>query len=213
MTVERLMPTPYTLEMTADIWSTNTDQKLQIMEQILMMFNPSLEIQTTDNYVDWTSLSVVELENVNFSSRSIPVVTESEIDESQLGLKTPIYISPPTKVKKLGVDKALDNFKKKRPGPYKVREKFNNEIKDLKVPLLAFTHPKDNYEGLLSDWLEDIPNMKRIVISDDLKINGVKCKKKGKYKTEPIKRGHDMDQGTCFQYYNSEIKKYIKSRI
>ena len=103
MTVERLMPTPYTLEMTADIWSTNTDQKLQIMEQILMMFNPSLEIQTTDNYVDWTSLSVVELENVNFSSRSIPVGTENEIDVSQLGLKTPIYISPPTKVKKLGV--------------------------------------------------------------------------------------------------------------
>ena len=55
--------------------------------------------------------------------------------------------------------------------------------------------------------------MKRIVISDDLKINGVKCKKKGKYKTEPVKRGHDMDQGTCFQYYNSEIKNYIKSRI
>ena len=103
VTVERLMPTPYTLEMTADIWSTNTDQKLQIMEQILMMFNPSLEIQTTDNYVDWTSLSVVELENVNFSSRSIPVGTESEIEVSQLGLKTPIYISPPTKVKKLGV--------------------------------------------------------------------------------------------------------------
>ena len=68
-----------------------------------MMFNPSLEIQTTDNYVDWTSLSVVELDNVNFSSRSIPVGTESEIDVSQLGLKTPIYISPPTKVKKLGV--------------------------------------------------------------------------------------------------------------
>ena len=103
VTVERLMPTPYTLEMTADIWSTNTDQKLQIMEQILMMFNPSLEIQTTDNYVDWTSLSVVELETVNFSSRSIPVGTENEIDVSQLSVKTPIYISPPTKVKKLGV--------------------------------------------------------------------------------------------------------------
>ena len=60
-TVERMMPTPYTLNVTADIWSTNTEQKLQIMEQILMLFNPSLEIQTTDNYVDWTSLSVVNL--------------------------------------------------------------------------------------------------------------------------------------------------------
>ena len=103
VTVERLMPTPYTLTMNVDMWTSNTEQKLQIMEQIMMLFNPSLEIQTTDNYVDWTSLSVVELDNVNFSSRSIPVGTESEIDVSQLGLKTPIYISPPTKVKKLGV--------------------------------------------------------------------------------------------------------------
>ena len=103
VTEDRLMPTPYTLTKNVDMWTSNTEQKLQIMEQIMMLFNPSLEIQTTDNYVDWTSLSVVELENVNFSSRSIPVGTESEIDVSQLGLKTPIYISPPTKVKKLGV--------------------------------------------------------------------------------------------------------------
>lgn len=102
-TVERLMPTPYTLSVNVDIWSSNTDQKLQILEQILMLFNPSLEIQTTDNYIDWTSLSVVNLTSVNFSSRSIPIGTESEIDIAQLGFQTPIWISPPVKVKKLGV--------------------------------------------------------------------------------------------------------------
>lgn len=102
-TVERLMPTPYDLTVNVDIWTTNTDQKLQLIEQILMLFNPSLEIQTTDNYVDWTSLSVVNLENVTWSSRSIPTGTESEIDVSTLTFKTPIYISPPAKVKKLGV--------------------------------------------------------------------------------------------------------------
>lgn len=103
VTVERLMPTPYKLTVAADIWSTNTEQKLQIMEQILMLFNPSLEIQTTDNYIDWTSLSVVDLESVNFSSRSMPTGTESEIDVGSLTFTTPIYISPPVKVKKLGV--------------------------------------------------------------------------------------------------------------
>lgn len=103
ITVERLMPTPYNLQVSADIWSTNTDQKLQIMEQILMLFNPSLEIQTTDNYVDWTSLSVVNLESVTWSGRSIPVGTETEIDVGTLQFTTPIYISPPAKVKKLGV--------------------------------------------------------------------------------------------------------------
>ena len=100
-TVERLMPTPYNLTLNVDVWSTNTDQKLQIMEQIMMLFNPSLEIQTTDNYVDWTSLSVLNLENVNFSSRSIPMGTESEIDVATLGFSSPIYISPPTKLKNL----------------------------------------------------------------------------------------------------------------
>jgi len=102
-TVERLMPTPYTLGVNVDIWSTNTDQKLQIMEQILMLFNPSLEIQTTDNYIDWTSLSVVNLTGTTWSSRSVPVGAESEIDVATLNLETPIYISPPSKVKKLGV--------------------------------------------------------------------------------------------------------------
>lgn len=102
-TVERLMPSPYTLTVNADIWSTNTDQKLQLVEQILMLFNPSLEIQTTDNFVDWTSLSVVNLEGITWSSRSIPQGTESEIDVSTLQFSTPIYISPPVKVKQLGV--------------------------------------------------------------------------------------------------------------
>ena len=102
-TIERPMPTPFTLTLKVDIWSTSTDQKLQILEQILTFFNPSLEIQTTDNYVDWTSLSVVELEDVTFSSRSIPQGTNISIDVATLNLKTPIYLSPPVKVKKLGV--------------------------------------------------------------------------------------------------------------
>ena len=102
-TVERLMPTPYKLKFKVDIWSANTDQKLQILEQLLMLFNPSLEIQTTDNYIDWTSLSVVDLVDIAFSSRTVPVGTAISIDIATLTLETPIWISPPTKVKKLGV--------------------------------------------------------------------------------------------------------------
>lgn len=102
-TVERLMPTPFKLSMKADIWASNTDQKLQLLEQILVLFNPSLEVQTTDNYIDWTSLSVVELISSNFSSRSIPQGADVDIDISSLEFEMPIYISPPVKVKKLGV--------------------------------------------------------------------------------------------------------------
>jgi len=102
-TIEKVMPSPFRLEVTADIFSSNTDQKLQIMEQILYLFNPDFEIQKTDNYIDWTSLSYVELTGTTFSSRTIPVGAESEIDVASMTFSMPIWLSPPVKVKKLGV--------------------------------------------------------------------------------------------------------------
>ena len=103
-TVERMMPTPFKLTMKCDIWSANADQKLQILEQILVLFNPSLELQTTDNYIDWTSLTVLELASMTWSSRSVPIGTQdAPIDIATLTLDTPIWISPPAKVKHLGV--------------------------------------------------------------------------------------------------------------
>ena len=102
-TVERLIPTPYMMRLNADIWTSNTDQKLQLLEQILVLFNPSLEMQTTDNFIDWTSISVVNLENVQWSNRSVPVGIDSEIDICTMTFSIPIYISPPTKVRKMGV--------------------------------------------------------------------------------------------------------------
>jgi hypothetical protein len=106
-TVERLMPTPFKLTMKADLWTSNTDQKLQLLEQILVLFNPSLELQTTDNYIDWTSLSAMYLTSTNFSSRSIPQGAESDIDICSLEFEMPVYISPPAKVKKLGIVQSI----------------------------------------------------------------------------------------------------------
>jgi hypothetical protein len=102
-TIERLMPVPYKLGITLDIWTSNTNQKMQLLEQMLTLFNPSLEIQSTDNFIDWTSLSVVELDSVTWTSRTIPVGTENPIDVATLKFSIPIWISSPAKVKKLGV--------------------------------------------------------------------------------------------------------------
>ena len=102
-TVEKVMPSPFRLEVTADIYSSNTDQKLQILEQILYLFNPDFEIQKSNNYIDWTSLSYVELRDITFSSRTIPVGADTEIDVATMTFSMPIWLSPPVKVKKLGV--------------------------------------------------------------------------------------------------------------
>jgi len=101
--VERHMPVPYNLTMTVDIWTSNTNQKLQLLEQILVLFNPALEIQSTDNYLDSGSLSYIELEQTTWSSRAVPVGVDEQIDIATLQFKMPIWLSPPAKVKKLGV--------------------------------------------------------------------------------------------------------------
>jgi hypothetical protein len=102
-TVQKLMPTPYLATFTADIWATNTDQKLQIWEQIAVLFNPSLELQTTDNYIDWTSISVLTLKAQTFRSRQIPQGIEQDIDIANMDFETHVWITPPAKVMQLGV--------------------------------------------------------------------------------------------------------------
>lgn len=102
-TVERMMPVPYTMQMNVDIWTSNTTQKLQLLEQILVLFNPSLEIQSTDNYLDWTSLSVIELQSTTWSNRAVPVGADDTIDVATLSFSLPIWLTAPGKVKKMGV--------------------------------------------------------------------------------------------------------------
>lgn len=102
-TIERLMPVPYKLTIKLDIWTSNTNQKQQLLEQILTLFNPALEIQSTDNYIDWTSLTTCDLVSSVWSNRTIPQGNNDEIDIATLTFELPIWISSPAKVKKLGI--------------------------------------------------------------------------------------------------------------
>jgi hypothetical protein len=76
---------------------------MQLIEQLAVLFNPSFEIQSTDNYIDWTSLSYVQLNQVTWSSRVVPTSTEEPIDVATLTFEMPIWITAPAKVKRLGV--------------------------------------------------------------------------------------------------------------
>lgn len=98
-TVERHMPVPYNLTMNCDIWSSNTDQKLQLLEQIMVLFNPTLNIHTTDNPLDWSSLAYVEMKSSQWSSRSVGASVDDIIDVSTLTFEMPIFINPPAKLK------------------------------------------------------------------------------------------------------------------
>lgn len=151
-TVERIMPSPYQIVFQADMWFTNTDQKLQIFEQLAVLFNPSLEIQTTDNYIDWTSLSTLTIDNITFSSRSIPQGVEQDIDIMTMSFKAPIWITPPAKVKKLGIVTKIiaDVFAVNQD---EIFNNFNNpdSINDFGSPDSRVTVTPGNFDLLVLD--------------------------------------------------------------
>jgi hypothetical protein len=93
------MPVPYNMTMNVDIWTSNTDQKLQLFEQLGVLFNPSLNIHTNNNVLDWSSLSYVENTNIIWSSRSVGSNIDDMIDVMTLTYSMPILINPPAKLK------------------------------------------------------------------------------------------------------------------
>ena len=99
-TTKRYMPVPYNLTIQVDIWTTNTDTKLQLLEQIMVLFNPSIQLQSNSNPLDWSNVFEVELTDINFSSRSLPAGVDEQIDISTLTFDVPIWISPPAKVQR-----------------------------------------------------------------------------------------------------------------
>lgn len=136
-TVERLMPTPFKLSMKADLWTSSTDQKLQLMEQLLVLFNPSLELQTTDNFLDWTSISVLNLKSINFKSQTIPQGAESEIDICSMDFEIPIWLTPPAKVKRLGIVQAIIANVYNEQGDIVDLEQiiYNKDSADVRIPM------------------------------------------------------------------------------
>lgn len=101
--IERYMPVPYDLYLKLDVWTTNTLTKLQIFEQIGIIFNPSIQLQQNSNQLDWTSIFEVWLEDYTWTNRSIPQGADDTRDVMTFKFKVPIWINPPAKLKRSGL--------------------------------------------------------------------------------------------------------------
>jgi len=102
-TTQRYMPVPYNMTIQVDIWTTNSDTKLQILEQMLVIFNPSIQLQSNSNPLDWSNVFEIELTDIAWSSRGIPAGVDETLDIATLTFSVPIWISPPAKVKRQSI--------------------------------------------------------------------------------------------------------------
>lgn len=104
--VVKATPIPYTLNMELAVMTSNYNEHLQILEQILVLFDPTLQIQTSDDSKDWTRITTVELLDINWE-QNYPVGNTNRIMGTTLSFKVPIWISQPVNLK----DNIVNNIK------------------------------------------------------------------------------------------------------
>ena len=104
--VKRVMPIPYNMQMELSIYASNTLQLHQILEQILVLFDPMVQLQTTDAAFDWTKITQVELQSVN-NEENYPMGTDRRMLVWSLSFVIPIYLSTPLDLKDEIVHKVI----------------------------------------------------------------------------------------------------------
>ena len=92
------MPIPYWANVELGLYASNIDQHFQMLEQILMVFDPIVQIQSNDATFDWTKISIVELTGIRFEE-NYPMGSERRVIHSFLDFKFPIWIAPPADLK------------------------------------------------------------------------------------------------------------------
>lgn len=97
--VEQIMPVPYTATVSLSIMTSNQDQHFQILEQIMMIFDPDLEIETSDGFFDWGRITTVQLVNIGLEE-NYPPGPDRRLITTTLEFKFPIWISLPADLKK-----------------------------------------------------------------------------------------------------------------
>lgn len=103
--IHQRQPTPYDMEMELSIWVSNNDQHFQILEQIMPLFDPQLNIQTSDAIFDMARLTSVTLTSGPSPETNYPSGTDRRMIKSTMTFTVPIWISTPAEVKRDFVEK------------------------------------------------------------------------------------------------------------
>jgi hypothetical protein len=118
-TVKRLMALPMTMTVNVDVWTTNLNQKLQLLEQITIATYPDFDIQNSNNALDWTALTRVQVrDDITFTSRAIPIGTADEIDIMTFTLDIPFWLSPPAIItQQMLIEQIVTDVSEEKPTP------------------------------------------------------------------------------------------------
>lgn len=97
-TIDQRMPIPYNMLMDLSVYTSNLDEHFQILEQILVMFNPQIDIQRSEDEFDWGRIVSVELVAIN-NELNYPSGADRRIIQSTMQFQIKMHLTVPTKIR------------------------------------------------------------------------------------------------------------------
>jgi hypothetical protein len=169
--VTRYMPVPYLMTVQVDIFTANLDSKFQLLEQIMVLFNPGIQLSLNSNPIDWSNISEIEMADILWSNRTIPRGTEEIVDMATITFNVKVWISPPALVKRqriintiiadiklvnsvsnLGYTPEFYNFFEQLAAGERVIATPNNHRVDVKLDGADVVLGLENLDGSEGDW-------------------------------------------------------------
>jgi hypothetical protein len=96
--IQRLVPVPYNMSMELSLYSSNTDQMYQMLEQLLLLFEYDMKLQFNDAPFDWTRVTKVLLTGIN-NEENYPLGPDRRAIVWSMTFELPIWLSLPADVR------------------------------------------------------------------------------------------------------------------
>lgn len=100
--IRQHMAVPFKLEFNVDIATSSLNQKMELLEQILVLFNPGFNIKVNKSPFDAHNQSFIKITNVQWSSKTPPdIPIDGAVEYSTLTFEIdPVWLGTPAKIKK-----------------------------------------------------------------------------------------------------------------
>ena len=96
--IKRYNPTPIKLTFRAIIATTKVTQKLQLLEQIVPLFDNGLEFINSNNPLAWTNISAIHLLRIKYTSKNYTGKLSDDVDMCELTFEMPAYLTFPAEI-------------------------------------------------------------------------------------------------------------------
>lgn len=148
--VKRLNPVPIGITFKLYILTTLQTQKFQLFEQIRTLFSPTLELQTSENPLDWTRVTAITLTGINYSSKGTSNLDGTQLDAMDMTFEVNTNLDVPALIDKSNViETIITNIADAESGSDIYGWEFDDVVRTYYTPHQSSIVVKDNKEVIL----------------------------------------------------------------